>query len=89
MKAMQISATPTAPTILAPRFMARFSGLPFDAVAGLRQPRSIEWAVQLIDLRNRLEEHGRMISDELAQLVQRGHRVPPTAAQHPPAAVHL
>jgi len=67
---MQISATPTAPTILAPRFMARFSGLPFDAVAGLRQPRSIEWAVQLIDLRNRLEEHGRMISDELAQLVK-------------------
>ncbi len=71
MKAMQKSITPTpVTTTLSPRFMARFSGLPFDAVEGLRQPRSVEWAGQILNLTRELEALGGAVSDELSLLVK-------------------
>lgn len=59
-----------APQALSPRFMARFGGLPFDAVTGLGQPASVAWAEQVSDFRTELAEEGRALSDALALLVQ-------------------
>ncbi|WP_328383293.1 lantibiotic dehydratase family protein [Streptomyces sp. NBC_00400] len=61
---------PSYDTLLGPRFMARVSGLPFDVVAGLRQPRSRAWAEQVADARHRLLTEGERLSDELHGLVK-------------------
>ncbi|WP_336048155.1 lantibiotic dehydratase [Streptomyces sp. CA2R101] len=57
-------------TLLGPRFIARVSGLPFDVVTDLRQPRSRAWAEQVADARHRLLTEGERLSDELHDLVK-------------------
>ena len=51
------------------RFMARISGLPFDTVRGFRQPKSREWAEQIIEAQAWLAQDGARLSDELYPLV--------------------
>ncbi|WP_234433782.1 lantibiotic dehydratase [Streptomyces rimosus] len=62
-------AGPAEGSTLGPRFMARIGGLPYDAVAGLRQPRSVAWAGRVLDLQDRLRAEGAQLSDALHALV--------------------
>ncbi|MEU2712508.1 lantibiotic dehydratase [Streptomyces sp. NPDC007205] len=59
----------TEDTTYGPRFMARIGGLPYDAVAGLRQPRSADWAERVLALKDRLLTEGALLSDALHALV--------------------
>ncbi|MER0480003.1 lantibiotic dehydratase [Streptomyces sp. Edi2] len=57
-------------TQFGPRFMARVGGLPFEAVTGLRQPRSRAWAERVAQASRRLLAEGARLSDELHDLVK-------------------
>lgn len=54
---------------LARPFMLRLSGLPVEAVRGLRAERAQEWARAVLDAEERLRELGEELSDPLGELV--------------------
>jgi hypothetical protein len=54
---------------LAEPFMLRLSGLPVEAVRGLRAERAVAWAGEVLDAEERLRELGESLSDPLGALV--------------------